>query len=253
MRMTTTSRPATSAAAIALVAALVVGCASEDGADPAGVSDTEAAPAERSETSSSSSPTSVVAQRQEPKVERITYPTPGPADSDQNWGDLYLPAGEHTEDSVPLVVLIHGGSWASQLGAESMDPYARDLVDRGMAVYNIEYRRVGSGGGWPTTFRDVASALEHVVELSGQHPEFTPPCARARGDRGLALYNAESRRVGSGGGWPTTFRDVASALDHVVELSGQHPEFTIDDEPVVGHSAGAQLAMWAGNRHALDE
>src|SRR5699024_3773935 len=62
MRMTTTSRPATSAAAIALVAALVVGCASEDGADPAGVSDTEAAPAERSETSSSSSPTSVVAQ-----------------------------------------------------------------------------------------------------------------------------------------------------------------------------------------------
>ena len=200
MRMTTTSRPATSAAAIALVAALVVGCASEDGADPAGVSDTEAAPAERSETSSSSSPTSVVAQRQEPKVERITYPTPGPADSDQNWGDLYLPAGEHTEDSVPLVVLIHGGSWASQLGAESMDPYARDLVDRGMALYNIEYRRGGSGGGWPTTFRD-----------------------------------------------------VASALDHVVELSGQHPEFTIDDELVVGHSAGAQLAMWAGTRHALDE
>src|SRR5699024_11499676 len=81
-----------------------------------------------------------------------------------------------------------------------MDPYARDLVDRGMAVYNIEYRRVGSGGGWPTTFRD-----------------------------------------------------VASALDHVVELSGQHPEFTIDDELVVGHSAGAQLAMWAGTRHALDE
>src|SRR5699024_12236978 len=78
--------------------------------------------------------------------------------------------GEHTEDSVPLVVLIHGGSWASQLVAESMDPYARDLVDRGMAVYNIEYRRVGSGGGWPTTFRDVASALDHVVELSGQHP-----------------------------------------------------------------------------------
>src|SRR5699024_6261135 len=55
MRMTTTSRPATSAAAIALVAALVVGCASEDGADPAGVSDPEAATAELSSVNASHS------------------------------------------------------------------------------------------------------------------------------------------------------------------------------------------------------
>ena len=38
-----------------------------------------------------------------------------------------------------------------------MSSYARDLADRGMAVYNVEYRRVGSGGGWPTTFHDAAS------------------------------------------------------------------------------------------------
>ena len=133
-------------------------------------------------------------------IERIAYPTRGEADPDQNWGDLYLPAGEHAEDSVPLVVLIHGGSWASQLGAGVMNDYARDLVKRGMAVYNIEYRRVGSGGGWPTTFSD-----------------------------------------------------VAHALDHVVEIDRQYPELTTDDELVVGHSAGAQLAMWAGTRHALED
>ena len=140
----------------------------------------------------------IVADRDEPEKTRVQYRTEDEGDPDQNWGDLYLPAGEHEEDSVPLVVLIHGGSWASQLGAEVMNTYAEDLVDRGMAVYNIEYRRVDSGGGWPTTFSD-----------------------------------------------------VASALDHVVELNEEHPEFTIDDELVVGHSAGAQLAMWAGTRDSL--
>nr|WP_238529337.1 alpha/beta fold hydrolase [Dietzia alimentaria] len=139
-------------------------------------------------------------ERAEVIIERIAYPTRGEADPDQNWGDLYLPVGEHAEDSVPLVVLIHGGSWASQLGAAVMDDYARDLVKRGMAVYNIEYRRVGSGGGWPTTFSD-----------------------------------------------------VAHALDHVIEIDRQYPELTTDDELVVGHSAGAQLAMWAGTRHALED
>lgn len=141
-----------------------------------------------------------LAERTDVVVERIAYPTRGESDPEQNWGDLYLPPGEHAEDTVPLVVLIHGGSWASQLGAEVMDTYARDLVERGMAVYNIEYRRVGSGGGWPTTFSD-----------------------------------------------------VAGALDHVVEIDRQYPELTTDDELVVGHSAGAQLAMWAGTRHALDD
>lgn len=142
----------------------------------------------------------VVAERAEPEKTRVQYPTEGEGDPTQNWGDLYLPAGSHKEDSIPLVVLIHGGSWASQLGAEVMNSYAEDLVNRGMAVYNIEYRRVDSGGGWPTTFSD-----------------------------------------------------VANALDHVVDLNAEHPEFTIDDELVVGHSAGAQLAMWAGTRHSLSQ
>lgn len=190
--MTITRAPAV--AAVAVLPMVLLAC---------GTSGDEAPPPSTSTSALSSPspvPTDVVVEREEPLVERINYPTRGPADTDQNWGDLYLPAGEHAENSVPLVVLIHGGSWESQLGAEVMDSYARDLVDRGMAVYNIEYRRVGSGGGWPTTFHD-----------------------------------------------------VADALDHVVELNDQHPEFTIDDELVVGHSAGAQLAMWAGTRHSLND
>lgn len=132
-------------------------------------------------------------------VHRIEYSTRGPGDPAQNWGDFYLPAGARAPDSIPLVVLIHGGSWESRLGAATMAPYAQDLARQGMAVFNIEYRRVGSGGGWPTTFQD-----------------------------------------------------VADALDYVVELDKQFPQITIDDELVVGHSAGAQLAAWAGTRNTLN-
>ncbi len=38
---------------------------------------------------------------------------------------------------------------------------------RGWAVWNIEYRRIGDGGGWPETFADVAAAIDH---LDGLHP-----------------------------------------------------------------------------------
>jgi acetyl esterase/lipase len=131
-------------------------------------------------------------------VHRIDYPTRGPRDPGQNWGDFYLPAGPQRIDSIPLVVLIHGGSWKSQFDAHTMSAYAMDLARRGMAVYNIEYRRLGSGGGWPTTFTD-----------------------------------------------------VADALDYVVEIDKRFPQITTDDELVVGHSAGAQLAVWAGTRNTL--
>jgi len=40
-----------------------------------------------------------------------------------------------------------------------------DLLRRGWATWNIEYRRVGEGGGWPATFVDVADAIDHLREL----------------------------------------------------------------------------------------
>lgn len=140
-----------------------------------------------------------VSQRSGPEITRVPYPVAGNGDPSQNWGDLYLPAGVHKAGSVPLVVLIHGGAWHRSIGAGDFSYFAQDLVGRGVAVYNIEYRRVGSGGGWPTTFTDVASALGHVPDIVDQTPE----------------------------------------------LSGK--------TEVVGHSAGAQLATWAGSQVAHPE
>ena len=79
-------------------------------------------------------------------------------------GELLLPRrrGPH-----PVVVTIHGGSWAAFYSKIVMRPIAADLARRGWAVWNIEYRRVGrgQGGGWPATFLDVAAAIDHLREL----------------------------------------------------------------------------------------
>ncbi len=74
-------------------------------------------------------------------------------------------------DSCPVVVTIHGGFWKAKYGLEEMDPLNEDLVRRGYAAWNIEYRRVGEdGGGWPGTFHDVIDAVNHLSELGKYFP-----------------------------------------------------------------------------------
>jgi acetyl esterase/lipase len=77
--------------------------------------------------------------------------------------DLYLPAGPGPH---PVIVLIHGGSWQKRYGKIFTRALAGDLRRRGFAVWNIEYRRVGAGGGWPNTFADVAAAIDQLAVLS---------------------------------------------------------------------------------------
>jgi acetyl esterase/lipase len=80
--------------------------------------------------------------------------------------DLYLPLGAGGAGLVPVVVVIHGGAWHKRYGRALMRGLAGDLVRRGWAVWNIEYRRLGGdGGGWPATFEDVAAAIDHLREL----------------------------------------------------------------------------------------
>ena len=76
--------------------------------------------------------------------------------------ELHMPTGQGPH---PVMVLIHGGSWQVRYGKIVMRGLAGDLMRRGWAVWNIEYRRVGDGGGWPATFLDVAAALDQVPQL----------------------------------------------------------------------------------------
>lgn len=76
--------------------------------------------------------------------------------------DLYLPRGDGPH---PVAVVIHGGSWRATYGKAVMKPVCADLARRGIAAWNIEYRRMGrgQGGGFPQTFDDVAAAISHLA------------------------------------------------------------------------------------------
>ena len=108
----------------------------------------------------------------------------------------YGPAADAVADvrrpqSAPrgVAVLLHGGFWMDAWRRDLMDGIAVDLAQRGFQTWNAEYRRVGSGGGWPHTADDVVAAV-----------------------------------------------DAACASAHVAAVT------------VVGHSAGAHLALIAAHR-----
>jgi acetyl esterase/lipase len=76
--------------------------------------------------------------------------------------DLYLPK----TPAPPVICLLHGGFWRMPWGREYFAPAAADLADRGFAVWNLEYRRVGApGGGWPGTLQDVGMGIDHLATL----------------------------------------------------------------------------------------
>jgi acetyl esterase/lipase len=75
--------------------------------------------------------------------------------------EVYLPAALRA----PVAVVLHGGFWRAAYGVDLARPLARDLAAAGWAAVAVEYRRVGSGGGWPATLEDVAAALDVLPDL----------------------------------------------------------------------------------------
>ena len=106
--------------------------------------------------------------------------------------ELFLPGSRGPHG---VVVVIHGGYWRARYDRSLMTGLCQDLAANGLAAWNLEYRRVGSGGGWPETFADVASGVDFLREL------------------GEPL---DLERVGA-----------------------------------IGHSAGGQLALWTASRGTL--
>ena len=75
--------------------------------------------------------------------------------------DFHLPAS----GAGPSVLLIHGGFWKQRYDRTHTRPAARALADLGYVVATPEYRRVGGGGGWPTTWQDLAAATRALPDL----------------------------------------------------------------------------------------
>jgi acetyl esterase/lipase len=91
-------------------------------------------------------------------VEHIRYGT-----DPSQYGELYRPAGS----SRGVVVVVHGGFWRAMYDATLGRPPAEALARAGWTAWNLEYRRVGNGGGAPQTFDDVAAGIDRLGDVPG--------------------------------------------------------------------------------------
>ena len=99
----------------------------------------------------------------------------------REWPAEHIQYGDHSDALVdirrpegpgphPCAILVHGGFWRHQWTRDTMDGIAIDLARRGWLTANVEYRRVGAGGGWPHSADDVARAIEHVAATEAVGP-----------------------------------------------------------------------------------
>lgn len=139
--------------------------------------------------------------------ERITYG----AETSQ-FASLWMPGGAVKP---PIVVIVHGGCWSTAYpDLTMMNPVADALQRRGIAVWNVEYRRAEeAGGGWPGTYEDIDHALAKLQEvaasraLDGQRMVIIGYSAGAQ----LALISAQRFKNDS---------DTKLTLKGVVSLGG---------------------------------
>ncbi len=94
----------------------------------------------------------------EPEI--VRYGPAGP-----QFVELWAP---QVESPRGYAILIHGGYWRAMWGATLTHPLAHDLLARGWAVANIEYRSVGNGGGWPATLDDVLAGIRCAKDARPQ-------------------------------------------------------------------------------------
>ena len=162
------------------------------------------------------------------------------------FAELSVPAD--TDGPFPVAVVIHGGFWKSAYDLSLGRPLAATLPPRGWAALNIEYRRIGNGGGFAATLADVGAAVDalataaepldltRVVTIGHSAGGQLAAWAASRADAAvpvtavvaqagvLDLRRAAADRLGSGatqvflGGEPAAVPeryDVASPIEHV--------------------------------------
>lgn len=140
--------------------------------------------------------------------------------------DLLIPDGG---GPYPLAVLLHGGFWRARFSRSLMAALAADLADRGWATWNVEYRRVGTGGGVPATLEDVRTAITVLGRLDAPVLVNSVLVIGHSAGGQLALCASAMQRVGAVVSLAGVC-DLASAarerigMDATVEFMGGTPE-----------------------------
>jgi acetyl esterase/lipase len=155
-------------------------------------------------------------------------------DDPSQFADVYRPDGA----SRGVVVVIHGGFWKSAYDHTLGQPLARSLAERGWTACNIEYRRVGNGGGTPETFDDVAAAIDALAGVDGLDLSTVVTLGHSAGGH-LAV-------------WAAGREDPGVAVTHAISQAGVL-DLVMSDRmflgggaaaALLGHTAGPEDAQW---------
>ena len=83
------------------------------------------------------------------------------------FGDLRLPKGK---GPFPIAMNIHGGFWRAKYDLFHGGHLCAALTGKGIATWNLEYRRVGNpGGGWPGTFEDIVNGYRFLPQIAKRY------------------------------------------------------------------------------------
>ncbi|KGN32552.1 lipase/esterase [Knoellia sinensis KCTC 19936] len=130
---------------------------------------------------------------------RIAY-----GDDPSQFGELTRPVGP----SKGVVVVIHGGFWKAEYDLGLGRPLAASLAQHGWTAWNIEYRRVGNGGGAPETFDDVHAAFDTLAAIDGLDSSTVLALGHSAGGH-LAVWSAGRHRYA---GWDDARVRVTGAV-----------------------------------------
>ena len=168
-------------------------------------------------------------------VQRIRY-----GDDASQYVELRMP------DRTPVgtVVLLHGGYWLAGYGADQLHPMSETLTRLGYATWNVEYRRLGGGGGFPETFLDVARAIDLLQE---QGPAGDAVLVGHSAGGHLAAWAGSRTSATPGGPNAVRPRGVVS-LSGVLDLT-RAASTPGSDSPVTRLMGGTPAAL--GSRYAL--
>ena len=144
-------------------------------------------------------------------METIRY-----GDDPSQRGELSRPSGT----SKGVVVVIHGGFWRDQYDLSLGRPLAASLAAEGWSAFNIEYRRVGNGGGWPQTFDDVAAAIDALADVDDLDTSTVITLGHSAGGH-LAVWAAGRPQL-TGSAWAAPAVPVTAAVSQagVLDLAG---------------------------------
>ncbi|PWD52512.1 alpha/beta hydrolase [Serinibacter arcticus] len=168
---------------------------------------------------------------------RITY-----GDDPSQYAELTRPVG----DSKGVVVVIHGGFWQAQYEASLGQPLAASLAVNGWTAWNLEYRRVGNGGGYPATFDDVAAGIDALADVQGLDLRTVVTLGHSAGGH-LAVW-AAGRPALTGTSWA----DPAVRVTAAVSQAGLLDLATADASNLGGGAVRSLLGEPSGPRDDRD-